>query len=121
MSEFWYYFKLIAMICLILGAALFVTRYSAKVARKGGGFGVFNRSDNIKLIDSFAIAKDKQLLIVSVAGRAFLLSVSSDRIEKLEELDLATLKLEEQRDTPEETVGARFKTILMDRFGNMKK
>lgn len=119
---YWDTFKAIVIICLISFAAWYFTQYMAKAAKKGKGIGFFNRSENIKIVDNFAIAKDKQLLIVVVSGRAFLLGVSSEHIDKLEELDLAELKLDEGGGTmPGGNVTAKFKSILNERFGNTGK
>jgi flagellar biosynthetic protein FliO len=116
-----YYVKIILMIVIIFAAAYFVTRYSAKTAKRGSGFGVFNRSINMKILDSLAISKDKQLIIVSVGERVFLLGASGNRIEKLEELDPTTLKPEESGEGfSGGAMGEKFKSILSERFGKLK-
>ncbi len=68
------------------------------------GYGAQGAGRSIQVVDRVGLGTDKQLLIVKAAGRAFLLGVTAQRIEKLEELDPDALTL-----PPE---GAQEKTFM---------
>lgn len=57
----------------------------------GRGYAIQNKGKMIEIVERVGLGTDKQLLIVKAADRAFLIGVTGQHIEKIEELDPASL------------------------------
>lgn len=77
---------LLMMVAVFVGA-YFVSRFVAKKYQPSGG----TATGNMEILDRTMVGKDSWLLLVKVAGRVFLLGVTGQRVEKIEELDPETI------------------------------
>jgi flagellar biogenesis protein FliO len=109
---FWDYFKAIVAICAVIAAALYVTRL---VAKTGGG--VLRKNSNIKLIAALPLARDKSVAAVAFGQHAYLVGVSSQRVELLDKIPLSEIELKEEE--PQEKFAASFKEEFLSRLKNL--
>lgn len=65
----------------ILAAAWWAVRLLSQ------GYSMQSKSRMIQVVERIGLGADKQLVIVKAAGRAYLLGVTAQHIEKIEELD----------------------------------
>ncbi len=86
----WEYFKAIVVICILIFAAYYVTKVTAKASG-----GKFRRSSNIKLSGTLPLGKDKSVSIVKIGEYAYILGVGTQRVEMLDKVPLSELDLKE--------------------------
>ena len=87
----WDYFKAIVVICILIFAAYYVTKVTAKASG-----GKFRRSSNIKLSGTLPLGKDKSVSIVKIGDYAYVLGVGTQRVEVLDKVPLSELNLTEE-------------------------
>lgn len=89
----------LAAICLVVFAAYYVTRFMAARARPNLG----NRR-GIRLLDRFALARDKMIVLVEVGEAVYMLGVTNQSINLIDTVELPELPAgEERKGTPAET------------------
>ena len=71
----------------ILFGAYFVTYYIGKKASGQNRLGLRNR--NIRLLDRFAVARDKSFCAVEIAGKVYIVGVTNHTMTLLDTLDAA--------------------------------
>ena len=79
-------------ICLVVFAAYYVTRFTAARARPNLG----NRR-GIRLLDRFALARDKMIVLVEVGEAVYMLGVTNQSINLIDTVELPELSEEEMR------------------------
>ena len=117
MLTIWEYVQAIVIIGAVIMAAYYVTKI---VAKTGGG--TFRKSSGIKLIASQQLGKDKSIAIVEIGEFAYILGVSTQRIEMIDKLSKSELGL--KKDEPVVTppsFGMSFKDELNKRFNKSNK
>ena len=92
---FWEYFKAIAIICLVLLGAFYMTR---TIAKNGGGG--FRKCSGLKLIGTLSLGKDKGVAVVEVGKHAYVLGIGGQRVERLDKIELSELDLHEEASVP---------------------
>jgi len=85
----------------ILFGAYFATYYIGKKASGQNRMGMGLRNRNIRLLDRFAVARDKSFCAVEIAGKVYIVGVTNHTMTLLDTLDAAAFaKLtEDNRDT----------------------
>lgn len=106
-------FALIALVGVLV-LAYFTTRWlsNSSVGRRGKGI--------IAIIDRQPVAQDKNLLIVRVGKRNFLIGVSSQNIAKLAELEEEDISVSNPPPR-EQDFAAALKSVLGRRLGDNRK
>lgn len=92
---FWDYFQAIAVICLVLFGAFYIT----KVIAKSGGGG-FRKCSGMKLIGTLSLGKDKGVAVVEIGKHAYVLGIGGQRVERLDKIELSELDLKEDPSVP---------------------
>lgn len=100
----------------ILYLAYFCTRRLAGHPRIAANAG---RSGQMRVLDRLAVGQDRQLLVVLVGKRCFLMSSSSGGIEKIEELSAEDAALWDNAGTPPQAPS--FRQVLSQGLLNNKK
>ncbi len=110
-------FEIITTILVLVGVcvlAYYATRMIAK------SYNLRSSGNNIQLKDRVMLSADKYLLVVSVADKTMLLSVTKDRVEVLSELNAEMLS-----EPPSEVSGTDFASIFkntaLSKFGQKKE
>ncbi len=103
MGLWWDYFKAFVVICLLVFAAYYVTKVTAKASG-----GKFRRSSDIKLSGTLPLGKDKSVSIVRIGEYAYILGVGTQRVEMLDKIPLSELSLT-QEECPEPKLSELFK------------
>ncbi len=96
--------QLLGMLVVLVGV-LFLTYYTTRFIARSYTFK--GSTGNIKLVDRTNLAPDKSLVIVKAAQKAFLISITKDRVELISELDSALVNEPETIGT-----GSDFTAIL---------
>lgn len=78
---------ILSLIGAFLGFILILVLAAWSVRLLGRGYAIQNRGKMIEVVERVGLGTDKQLLIIKAAGRAYLLGVTAQHIEKIEELD----------------------------------
>ena len=99
----WDYIKAIVVICILIFAAYYVTKITAKASG-----GKFRRSSNIRLSGTLPLGKDKSVSIVKIGEYAYILGVGTQRVEMLDKVLLSELNLNEE-EFPEMKITELFK------------
>lgn len=113
--SFWDYFQAIAVICIVIYGAYYVTKLFAKTSGN-----TMRKNTNIKLIGSLPLAKDKSVKIVSIGDHAYVLGVSAHHVERLDKLPLSEFDLMNE-ETATMKFGESFKEVLSARFKPLRK
>ncbi len=103
-------FEIITTILVLVGVcvlAFYATRLIAK------SYNLHSSGNNIQLRDRVMLSVDKYLVVVSVADKTLLLSVTKDRIEMLSELDANMLSA-----PPSDANNTDFASIFASKFKN---
>ncbi|MGN0577324.1 MAG: FliO/MopB family protein [Ruminiclostridium sp.] len=80
MDILWVVFSLIGVLGLFFVLIYALRKLNRGISVMSGG--------KMKIIDRVSVGRDGMLLVVSVAGKLMLVSATSQRIEKLEDLDM---------------------------------
>ena len=81
----------LAAVCAVVLAAYFITRFLASGARPGG-----QKPHSLKLIDRFAVSKDKMFVLISAGQNAYLVGVTNQAITLIDTVDLPEVQGPEQ-------------------------
>lgn len=95
----------------VLGLIFFLF-YALKKLNKGIGV---KSGSRLRVLDRVNIGRDGMLLIVGVCGRVMLLGVTSQRVEKLCDLDISEDEYMSMEETPD------FKSVLASAFLKKQK
>ena len=82
----------LAAICLVIFAAYYATRFMAVKARPNLG----NRR-GIRLLDRFALARDKMIVLVEVGEAVYMLGVTNQSMNLIDTVELPEVSEEEAR------------------------
>jgi flagellar biogenesis protein FliO len=82
---------ILAAVCVVVLAAYFVTRFLASGARPGG-----QNPHSLKLIDRFAVSKDKMFVLISAGQSAYLVGVTNQAMTLIDTVDLSEVQGAEQ-------------------------
>lgn len=107
----WDYIQAVVVMGAVIYAAYCVTRLVAKTgvsAQKG---------KHLRQIAFLPLARDKSVSVVEIAGRAYVLGVSAQRVELLDKLDLDELSLPAEEQAPP----AQFAQLIQDRLLRRRK
>lgn len=78
---------ILSLLGTFLGFILILVLAAWSVRLLSRGYSTQSRGKMIQVVERIGLGTDKQLLIVKAAGRAYLLGVTAQHIEKIEELD----------------------------------
>lgn len=83
---------IVAAVCVVVLAAYFVTRFLASGVRPGG-----QNPHALKLIDRFAVSKDKMFVLISAGQSAYLVGVTNQAMTLIDTVDLSEVQGSEQQ------------------------
>lgn len=78
---------IVAAVCVVVLAAYFVTRFLASGVRPGG-----QNPHSMKLIDRFAVSKDKMFVLISAGQSAYLVGVTNQTMTLIDTVDLSEVQ-----------------------------
>lgn len=99
---------LVGVLALVFLIFWIMKKFNARVA--------LYDSRNMKILERINLGPDKMLLLVSICGKCMVLGVTTNRTEKICDVDLTEEELVSQKDE-NPTFSESFKTVL----GNFKK
>jgi len=98
----------LAMLIAVLFLAYFTTRWLGQKSMVGHG------SKNIKIIDRFNLAQDKNLVIVQVAGECMLLGITNQSIQRISSIEESSLQIGQPGE--ENTFSSIFATAIKEKI-----
>lgn len=101
---------IVIIIILVPAAAYFTTRLIGhRYAAQG------SKTENIRVLDRLLLGQDRFLTVVQAGDKTLLLGVTQQRIEKLCELDPASISISEEKEAP--AFSDTFQRVLRDNWG----
>lgn len=82
----------LTVICLVVFAAYYVTRFAADHARPGLG-----NLRGIRLLDRFVFSRDKMIVLVEVGGQVYMLGVTNQSINLIDTVEPGEFPEQRQR------------------------
>jgi flagellar biosynthetic protein FliO len=82
---FWDYAKAVAVICAVVGAAYYLTRFLAKAGSP------LRKATGVKLVGSLPLAKDRSVALVEIGAQVYVLGVSAQHVERLDKFPRSEL------------------------------
>lgn len=110
-----YLYAIVAIGVIILLAYL-CTKF---IASKSTGGAIGGKTANMRVVDRLVLGKDKQILIVTVAEKAYLLGVSNQEISVLDVLDMEDLTVPADKNLTG-AMGERFQDVLKKAADRLK-
>ena len=111
MDILWVVFSLIGVLGLFFVLIYALRKLNRGISVMSGG--------KMRIIDRVSVGRDGMLLVVSVAGKLMLVSATSQRIEKLQDLDMTAEEYAAQQNGAENT-GMSFGQALSAVMGRKK-
>ncbi len=106
---FWDYTRAILAIVVVIFAAYYVTR---KFGQMGGGTPM--RRAPIKIVGTTPLGRDRSLVLVTVGSKTYLLGVTAQHIERIDEYPAEELPIEPVPETPTSGFQAELLTRLQE-------